>query len=204
MWISNLLTLSGLMLLACDNLGWVFDFSNDGFLTILAIFLAVICFLESVRSWLLFWDICGLGVQASSPTIAKPFQLIWYLNSYMSWLQKRFYKKWNRQNTRLKSPLYTTIVPWELDVRAPSTTSTDGTGGFSFFWAHRASVSLEVISLALAWKFRNMIRIRPLRNWKDVSDLWIERSHKKVLPLLYRLKKSSTFCFFTPIRINFF
>lgn len=53
-------------LLACDDRNWFFPLSTDGFLTRLAIFLAVCCFLESVTPFPEF--IPGFGVHTAVPT----------------------------------------------------------------------------------------------------------------------------------------
>lgn len=60
-----LFALDGLTFLTCDDCKWPFDFRADGFLTKLAIFLAVWCFLESVTEASFFEVINGIGVQAS-------------------------------------------------------------------------------------------------------------------------------------------
>lgn len=53
--------LEGAVLITCDNCGVVLDFNAEGFLSMLAIFLAVFCLLDSVFLGSILLDIVGGG-----------------------------------------------------------------------------------------------------------------------------------------------
>lgn len=90
--VKNLLTLSGLEPLSCEDWGWLFNFSDDGFLTKLAMCLADWCFLELV-SRPSFWEHAGgLGVQQVSVLLfsLQPVGSFWIELEHLA-------KRWGQQ-----------------------------------------------------------------------------------------------------------